>query len=78
MAAENTERFAIRVTEIIKTFMSIVTQAGDVPKSATMFRDIQRHDPDELVQTVLKYFPYQVQILLGSTETKTVATLIQQ
>ncbi|KAF7116915.1 hypothetical protein CNMCM5793_005545 [Aspergillus hiratsukae] len=75
---ENSERFAIRVTEIVKTLLSLATHAGEVPKSATAFRDIQRHHPDALVREVLECIPEQVQILLGGTETKTVADLIQQ
>ncbi|GFF57058.1 hypothetical protein IFM62136_03297 [Aspergillus lentulus] len=35
---EYMERFHIRVSEIIKTFFSIATEAGDIPESATLFR----------------------------------------
>jgi hypothetical protein len=53
-------------------------EAGEVPESATAFRDIQQHHPDALIQEVLECIPEQVQILLGGKETKTVADPIQQ
>ncbi|RHZ59397.1 uncharacterized protein CDV56_104734 [Aspergillus thermomutatus] len=67
----NKERFFIRVTEIIRTFFSIVTEAGDIPESATLFRALQQYDQDELSQIVTSLFPEQVQVLLGGTEPKT-------
>ncbi|KAF4163731.1 hypothetical protein CNMCM6936_000443 [Aspergillus lentulus] len=44
IAAENMERFCIRVSDIVETFFSIATEAGDIPESATLFRALQQYD----------------------------------
>ncbi|GFF41434.1 hypothetical protein IFM58399_06264 [Aspergillus lentulus] len=65
---EYMERFHIRVSEIIKTFFSIATEAGDIPESATLFRALQQHDQTELLEEVISLFPKRVRVLLGGTE----------
>ncbi|GFF73568.1 hypothetical protein IFM60648_03969 [Aspergillus lentulus] len=72
---EYMERFHIRVSEIIKTFFSIATEAGDIPESATLFRALQQHDQTELLEEVISLFPKRVRVLLGGTERMTVAML---
>jgi hypothetical protein len=53
---EYMERFRIRVSEIIETFFSIATAAGDIPESATLFRDLQRYKQVDLLEEVISLF----------------------
>lgn len=58
------ERFCIRVSNIVETFFSIASEAGDIPESAALFRALQQYDQVELSQEVISLFPKRVRVLL--------------
>ncbi|GAQ12145.1 hypothetical protein ALT_9466 [Aspergillus lentulus] len=64
IAAGNMERFCIRVSNIVETFFSIASEAGDIPESAALFRALQQYDQVELSQEVISLFPKRVRVLL--------------
>jgi hypothetical protein len=64
-------RFCIQVSDIIETFFSIATEAGDIPESTTLFRALQQYDQVELSQDVISLFPKRVRVPHGIQPRKT-------